>query len=124
MTAETDAARPVGTRRSVERGPGGPSLPYLPGLDGLRAVSVVAVLLYHYRDDRSLLRGGFLGVEVFFVISGYLITSLLLAGARTTYRIDLRHFWTRRIRRLWPALFAMILVTGFVVAVFYHEDLG
>ena len=58
-------------------------LPYLPGLDGLRAISVVAVLLYHYRPDRSLLRGGFLGVEVFFVISGYLITSLLLAEVRT-----------------------------------------
>jgi peptidoglycan/LPS O-acetylase OafA/YrhL len=115
------AARPVGTRRFVERGP---RLPYLPGLDGLRAVSVLAVLLYHYRDDRTLLRGGFLGVEVFFVISGYLITSLLLAEARTTYRVDLRQFWARRIRRLWPALLAMMLVTGLLIAVFYHEDLG
>jgi peptidoglycan/LPS O-acetylase OafA/YrhL len=99
-------------------------LPYLPGLDGLRAISVIAVLLYHYRNDRSLLRGGFLGVEVFFVISGYLITSLLLAEMHAWQRVDLRHFWARRIRRLWPALIAMMLVTGFVVAVFYHEDLG
>jgi peptidoglycan/LPS O-acetylase OafA/YrhL len=121
MIVETGATRPVGTRRVVDRGP---RLPYLPGLDGLRAVSVIAVLLYHYRDDRSFLRGGFLGVEVFFVISGYLITSLLLAEARTTYRVDLRHFWARRIRRLWPALLAMMLLTGLLVAVFYHEDLG
>jgi peptidoglycan/LPS O-acetylase OafA/YrhL len=99
-------------------------LPYLPGLDGLRAISVVAVLLYHYRGDRSLFPGGFLGVEVFFVISGYLITSLLLAEARTSPRVDLRHFWARRIRRLWPALIAMMLVVGFVIAAFYHEDLG
>ena len=102
----------------------GTGLPYLPGLDGLRAVSVVAVLLYHYRPDRSLLRGGFLGVEVFFVISGYLITSLLLAEVRTRRRVDLRHFWVRRIRRLWPALIAMMLMVGLVVVVFYHEDLG
>ena len=99
-------------------------MPYLPGLDGLRAVSVIAVLLYHYRPDRSLLPGGFLGVEVFFVISGYLITSLLLAEIRAHRRVDLRHFWARRIRRLWPALMAMMLVTGLVVLVFYREDLG
>ncbi|MDQ1424160.1 MAG: hypothetical protein QOD72_1658, partial [Acidimicrobiaceae bacterium] len=101
-----------------------PLLPYLPGLDGLRAISVMAVLLYHYRPDRSLLRGGFLGVEVFFVISGYLITSLLLAEVRTWRRVDLRHFWVRRIRRLWPALIAMMLTIGLIVVVFYHEDLG
>ena len=99
-------------------------MPYLPGLDGLRAVSVIAVLLYHYRPDRSLLRGGFLGVEVFFVISGYLITSLLVAEVRTRRRVDLRHFWARRIRRLWPALIAMMLTVGLVVVCFYHEDLG
>jgi peptidoglycan/LPS O-acetylase OafA/YrhL len=102
----------------------GARLPYLPGLDGLRAISVLAVLLYHYRGDRSLLRGGFLGVEVFFVISGYLITSLLLAETQARHRVDLRHFWNRRIRRLWPALMTMMLITGLVVAVFYHEDLG
>jgi len=102
----------------------GARLPYLPGLDGLRAISVLAVLLYHYRDNRSLLRGGFLGVEVFFVISGYLITSLLLDDTKEHQRVDLRHFWIRRIRRLWPALIAMMLLTGLVVAVFYRGDLG
>src|SRR6476660_315960 len=87
-------------------------LRYLPGLDGLRAVSVLAVLAYHYRPDNSLLRGGFLGVEVFFVISGYLITSLLLTERRRRGTVSLRAFWVRRARRLAPALAALILFTG------------
>jgi peptidoglycan/LPS O-acetylase OafA/YrhL len=119
VNTRTGDIRPSRQRRSS-----GTQLPYLPGLDGLRAISVIAVLLYHYRGDRSLLRGGFLGVEVFFVISGYLITSLLLAETQARQRVDLRHFWNRRIRRLWPALIAMMLITGLIVAVFYHEDLG
>jgi peptidoglycan/LPS O-acetylase OafA/YrhL len=119
--ANSDA---VNARVATSTGARGGRLHYLPGLDGLRAVSVVAVLLYHYRNDRSLLPGGFLGVEVFFVISGYLITSLLLAEAKVWNRVDLRHFWSRRIRRLWPALLAMMLLTGLLVAVFYHQDLG
>jgi peptidoglycan/LPS O-acetylase OafA/YrhL len=119
VNTRTGDIRPARSHRST-----GARLPYLPGLDGLRAISVLAVLLYHYRGDRSLLRGGFLGVEVFFVISGYLITSLLLAETQARQRVDLRNFWNRRIRRLWPALIAMMLVTGLIVAVFYHEDLG
>ncbi len=63
-----------------ERKTGGVWLPYLPGLDGLRAFAVIAVLLYH--AELSWLPGGFLGVEVFFVISGYLITTLLLVEHR------------------------------------------
>jgi peptidoglycan/LPS O-acetylase OafA/YrhL len=82
-------------------------LPYLPGLDGLRALAVAAVLLYH--ADSQLLPGGFLGVEVFFVISGYLITSLLLSEWRRHGRIDLRTFWLHRARRLLPALFVLLL---------------
>ena len=69
-------AMPGDRSRRCPRRPSG----YLPGLDGLRAISVVAVLLYH--ADMPWLPGGFLGVEVFFVISGYLITLLLTAGAR------------------------------------------
>jgi len=99
-------------------------LTYVPGLDGLRAVSVLAVMLWHFRPDRSLLRGGYLGVEVFFVISGYLITSLLLAERRRRGKIDFGEFWLRRIRRLWPALFLMLIVTGLVIAIFYNEELG
>ena len=77
---------------------------YLPGLDGLRALAVLAVLLYH--ADVTWLPGGFLGVDVFFVISGYLITSPPVSGAVGNGRIRLRRFWARRARRLLPALFA------------------
>src|SRR5581483_12177276 len=66
-------------------------LHYLPGLDGLRALAVLAVLLYH--ADIVWLPGGFLGVEVFFVVSGYLITSLLLAEYRRRHTIHLKQFW-------------------------------
>src|SRR5688572_28238768 len=81
-------------------------LPYQPGLDGLRALAVIAVLLYH--GGVGWAGGGFLGVEVFFALSGYLITSLLLVEHDHTGRIDLRAFWARRARRLLPALFAVL----------------
>ena len=107
---------------AAARGSG--SLGYLPGLDGLRAASVLLVLAYHYRPDRSLLSGGFLGVEVFFVISGYLITALLLDERRKHGSISLRNFWMRRVRRLFPALYSMLILVGLLVAVFYREGLG
>lgn len=80
---------------------------YLPALDGLRGLAVLAVIVYHL--DWGWLRGGFLGVEVFFVVSGYLITSLLLDEHSRLGTIDLRSFWIRRARRLLPALGAMAL---------------
>ena len=80
---------------------------YQRGLDGLRAVSVIAVILYH--AGFGWMHGGFLGVEVFFVVSGYLITTLLIEEHERAGRIDLRAFWVRRIRRLFPAL-ALVLV--------------
>jgi peptidoglycan/LPS O-acetylase OafA/YrhL len=98
-------------------------LRYLPGLDGLRAISVLAVLAFHWRPDNSLLRGGFLGVEVFFVISGYLITSLLLAERRHRGGVSLTAFWLRRARRLAPALVAVIVLTGLFVAIFHNSEL-
>lgn len=111
-------------RRPPGRG-GEAQLTYVPGLDGLRAISVLAVMLYHFRPDRSLLGGGYLGVEVFFVISGYLITSLLLAERRKHGRVRLGQFWVRRIRRLWPALGLMLIVTGLVLALPpYNASLG
>jgi peptidoglycan/LPS O-acetylase OafA/YrhL len=79
---------------------------YLPGLDGLRALAVLAVLLYHARPE--WLPGGFLGVEVFFVISGFIITRGLLQEWQETGRIDLGAFWLRRARRLLPALFLLL----------------
>jgi peptidoglycan/LPS O-acetylase OafA/YrhL len=80
----------------------------MPGVDGLRALAVAAVVVYHL--GAAWLPGGFLGVDVFLVISGYLITSLLLAEFRQTGRIGLKRFWLRRARRLLPALFLMIIV--------------
>ena len=96
-------------------------LGYLPALDGLRAVAVVAVLLYHSYDLR-MFRGGFLGVDVFFVLSGYLITSVLVSGYRSAGRIDLRNFWLRRARRLLPALFLVLGVTCAYTALFLPHD--
>lgn len=71
-----------------------------PGLDGLRGLAVVAVVLYHV--DPNLLPGGFVGVDLFFVLSGYLITSLLLVEHERSGRIAIGEFWQRRVRRLWP----------------------
>jgi len=81
-------------------------LPYMPGLDGLRALAVVAVIAYH--SEIESVPGGFLGVEIFFVISGYLITALLLEEFNLNRAINLRQFWVRRARRLLPALFLYI----------------
>ncbi|HSB86227.1 MAG TPA: acyltransferase family protein, partial [Ilumatobacteraceae bacterium] len=93
-----------------------PSMGYQPGLDGLRAISVIAVIFYHAGFE--WMRGGFLGVEVFFVVSGYLITSLLLQEKETTGGIRLSQFWLRRARRLLPALFAVLIAIGVWVALF------
>lgn len=77
------------------------------GLDGLRAIAVALVLVYHLTP--GLLRGGFIGVDIFFVVSGFLITSLLLRERGTTGRISLSGFWRRRARRLLPALALVVL---------------
>jgi peptidoglycan/LPS O-acetylase OafA/YrhL len=97
-------------------------VPYLPGLDGMRALAVVAVMVYHANPD--WLPGGFLGVEVFFVISGYLITLLLISERERTYRISLRTFWLRRARRLLPALFTMMAIVVTWTALFQPRALG
>src|SRR5215475_13290854 len=82
---------------------------YSPALDGLRAFAVASVVLFH--AGVSGLNGGFLGVDAFFVLSGFLITSLLLAEHMKTGHIKLRRFWFRRARRLLPALLAMLVAT-------------
>ncbi len=81
------------------------SIPHLPALDGLRGLALAGVLLFH---ANGTLRGGYLGVDLFFVLSGYLITSLLLAEHAATGRIALAPFWVRRARRLFPALLSMM----------------
>ena len=105
---------------SSRQGP--PRLPYMPGVDGLRALAVAAVVIYHL--GAGWLPGGFLGVDVFFVISGYLITSLLLAEHRRTGRIELRRFWLRRARRLLPALFLMIVVVLAVMVLVHPGEVA
>lgn len=90
-------------------------LAHLPALDGIRAISVLAVFLYHTRFPWAA--GGFLGVESFFVISGFLITSLLLREWLGSGRIDLKGFWLRRARRLLPALWALLLAAPVAAAV-------
>jgi peptidoglycan/LPS O-acetylase OafA/YrhL len=94
----------------------------LPGLDGLRAIAVIGVLLYH--AGVGFLPGGFLGVDLFFVISGFLITSLLLSEARPADHISLRQFYLRRARRLLPALVVMLAVVAAFMAIFAAADLG
>ena len=95
----------------------------LPGLDGLRGIAVLAVIIYH--GDISFLVGGFLGVDVFFVLSGFLITTLLINELTETNTVDRARFYIRRIRRLMPALFLVlffsVLVSGlFVLDAAYH----
>ena len=96
-------------------------LPYMPGVDGLRAVAVIAVLLYH--ANFGWIPGGFLGVEVFLVISGYLITSLLLLEWLRTGSVDLKDFWIRRARRLLPALFVLLTLTATAAMIFARDAL-
>ncbi len=105
--------RPV-TARPVTAGPA--KMGYQPGLDGVRALSVIAVLAYH--AGFSWMHGGFLGVEVFFVVSGFLITALLLDERERSGRIDLRAFWLRRARRLLPALALVLVAVGVWAALF------
>ncbi|MGC9665564.1 acyltransferase family protein [Planosporangium sp. 12N6] len=88
---------------------------YRPALDGLRAVAVGAVIIYHLRD--GILPGGFLGVDLFFVLSGYLITGLLLDEHARTGGINLAAFWTRRVRRLMPALLLMVVAVAVAVRI-------
>src|SRR6476660_8400096 len=97
-------------------------LPYLPGLDGLRAIAVAAVMIYH--ANHEWLSGGFLGVEVFFVISGYLITLLLVAEHERKGRIDLGQFWKRRARRLLPALLLLLAGLAVFMALFRRRPMG
>jgi peptidoglycan/LPS O-acetylase OafA/YrhL/lysophospholipase L1-like esterase len=89
--------------------------PYLPGIDALRALAVLAVFFYH--ANVGWMPGGFLGVDVFFVISGYLITSLLLREFRRGGAVHLGRFWLRRAQRLLPAVGVLIAVTMVVAAI-------
>jgi peptidoglycan/LPS O-acetylase OafA/YrhL len=122
-TTTTTAVVPNGIQDSIRQHQAkGVRLPYLPGLDGLRALAVSAVLLYHAQPH--WLPGGFLGVDIFFVISGYLIASLLLAEWRQRGRIDLKAFWLGRARRLLPALYLLLAVTLAFAVVFLPDEVA
>lgn len=93
---------------------------YLPSIDSLRALAVLAVIIYHV--DVNYLPGGFLGVDLFFVLSGYLISSLIIKEYKKTGSVNLYNFYIRRARRLLPAVYFMITV-GLVVMVLFNEVL-
>lgn len=102
------------TTGSIQRPGDNPQKPmaarsFRPELQGLRTIAVMAVVIYHLWPGR--LTGGFVGVDVFFVISGYLITSHIYREVERTSRISLLGFWARRIRRLLPAAFMVLLVS-------------
>lgn len=108
-------AGPAGIEVHPDRGDRGTrTLPHRPALDGLRGIAVAAVVIYHL--EPGLLPGGFLGVSLFFTLSGFLITNLLLAEWRQQGRIDLRAFWARRFRRLLPAALLTLLLVLAVCA--------
>lgn len=91
---------------------------YLRGLDGIRALAVILILAYHYWPaGNRILKGGFIGVEIFFVISGFIITHILINEWDEKGSIDLKNFWMHRIRRLFPALVVLILAVIFSAAI-------
>ena len=94
---------------------------YIPAIDGLRAIAVVAVLLYHL--GFKWIPGGFLGVDLFFVISGYVITRLLLDSIQRSGGLDLRGFYTGRVRRLLPPLIFMLVITAIFVGVWAPDSM-
>jgi peptidoglycan/LPS O-acetylase OafA/YrhL len=94
---------------------------YIPAIDGLRAVAVIAVMLYHL--GFTWIPGGFLGVDLFFVISGYVITRLLLDSIQRSGGLDLRAFYKARIRRLFPPLVFMIFVTIIYISIWAPETM-
>ena len=89
---------------------------YLPSIDSLRAIAVIAVIIYHI--DANYLPGGFLGVDLFFVLSGYLISSLIIKEYKSTWTVNLYNFYVRRARRLLPAVYFMITVVLIIITLF------
>jgi peptidoglycan/LPS O-acetylase OafA/YrhL len=93
---------------------------YVPALDGLRGVAISAVMIYHAKA--SFLQGGFLGVDIFFVLSGFLITSILVREFNNQQRIDLRNFYFRRVLRLAPALVFFLAIFASISMLILDRD--
>ena len=111
MAAEAVVKRSVAQRSSQPV-----RLGYRPEIDGLRALAVVAVILYHV--DHAWLPSGYLGVDIFFVISGFVITASLFSRKHETASDFLLGFYSRRVKRILPALIVFVLVAGGAIAFF------
>src|SRR3954471_6239585 len=98
------------TGNGVVAGGARPSLSHRPALDGVRALAVLAVVAFH----TGVLRAGWVGVDLFFVLSGFLITGLLAAEVDRTGSVGLRRFWSRRLRRLVPGLLLLFGLTALI----------
>jgi peptidoglycan/LPS O-acetylase OafA/YrhL len=114
-----------GTTAERDTAVGSSGLAYRPELDGIRGVAILLVLAQHINLPSSTL-AGLVGVNLFFALSGFLITNLLITEQRTSGGIDLRRFYERRVRRLVPALLAMVLATGVLMAAMgtLHDYIG
>jgi peptidoglycan/LPS O-acetylase OafA/YrhL len=104
---------------ALDRGRRKGEMGYLPGLDGVRALAVIGVLLYH--ADLTWISGGYLGVDVFFVLSGFLITSLILEEFDRSGRVDFSKFYLGRARRLLPALLLVLASVSIAAALFFRD---
>ena len=115
----TEPPTPASPQEPTNARSGHRGMPYISALDGIRAIAVLAVMIYH--ADLPWLPGGFLGVDIFFVLSGFLITSLVLTELERTHRLDFKQFYIRRAKRLLPALFLMLAV-ALVIGAFLATD--
>ena len=97
------------------------NLKYIPEIDGLRAIAVLSVLIFHI--DATYLSGGFVGVDIFFVISGFLITGIIKNEIETTGKFSFKNFYIRRIKRLFPALFFTLIVASISTVLLFSPSL-
>ena len=118
MTAERTVPAPE-QPWNLDRGRRAGEMGYLPGLDGIRALAVIGVMLYH--GSFTWMSGGYLGVDVFFVLSGFLITTLILEEFDRRGTVSFKRFYIRRARRLLPALFLMLLVVALLAGFIYTD---
>lgn len=116
--AKAEARAPQGAHSKPPHATRRRSIPYMPALDGLRAFAVLAVIAYHM--GLTWAQGGLLGVTVFFVLSGFLITKLLLVEISSTGRLDFKNFYLRRARRLLPAIVVVIVCVAALCTLFNH----